>query len=149
MVLNNGTLSSGVIIRRPNTSPIYGGAAYNHAPQSESILYDKAGQRTSVAVTNAYYDTYGASVTGVEELREIYTYDPAGRLIRSDQSTGTLVSAPTQAQIDAPAAAPTTGTRRSTYSYDAMGRQLGQVDYKVDGTTAVYSRTISYNARGL
>lgn len=147
VVLNNGTLSNGAIIRRPAAHE-YSAEYLNRPPLSQSITYDKAGQRTSVAVTSAYYEQYGTYIESVWETKEIYKYDSAGRLIESWEVAGTATSMPTQAQIDSPAPATGTGVKRSAYTYDAMGRQLTQIDYGSNGITAVFSRTITYNTRG-
>ena len=147
VVLNNGTLSNGAIIRRPAAHE-YSAEYLNRPPLSQSITYDKAGQRTSVAVTSAYYEQYGTYIESVWETKEIYKYDSAGRLIESWEVTGTATSMPTQAQVDSPTPATGTGVKRSAYTYDAMGRQLTQIDYGSNGTTAVFSRTITYNTRG-
>ena len=86
--------------------------------QGEFISYNAAGQRQSVS---------GASG------REIYRYDAAGRLSSTEQTASSSA---------------TSGTVRSRYAYDGAGRQTSQTDYASNGTTVVFNRTATFNAKG-
>ena len=124
-----------------------------HAAGGKEILYNKAGERTAVLTTNyiaGTYNQYTGFLPGTfTENRESYTYDLAGRLKQINVSTGTPV-AETAAGSGVPSgtipSAPVGGTRRSTFTYDLMGRQTTQTDYQTDGTTIAYSRQASYDS---
>ncbi len=119
VVVNQGTLFNGAISR--------GSSLYNIG-SGQDIAYNTGGQRTSVLVTNSYFDGY----TGYSnDSKELYYYDEAGRLKETRQLDGTGATG--------------TGTRRSAYSYDLLGRQLSQTDYGANGTTIIFSRSASYN----
>ncbi len=121
VVTNQGQLVNGVITR---------GAAYGGVGGGQDITYDVKGQRTSVTVTNSYYDQYS---TYTSDTKELYTYDEAGRLIETRQLDGTGATG--------------TGVRRSLYSYDLIGRQISQSDYNAAGNQVVFSRSASYNMK--
>lgn len=137
VVVNQGVLDSGVITR--GMGAMYGGGG------GQDILYDVAGQRTAVATTQAYFDGYGGY--SAWESRENYFYDGAGRLSSTYQATGTAVSGGYGGTTTIPAASGT-GTLRSAFYYDSMGRATGQTDYDTNGYTALFSRSASYNAKG-
>ncbi|MFN5128422.1 MAG: hypothetical protein ACK519_00810 [Sphingomonadaceae bacterium] len=119
-------------------------------------MYDAAGQRVGVATTQyqaGYYDyDWGYYYEGsyyegsYNELREIYLYDGAGRLYQTQQSYGAAVSE--SAGANNVPAAPGTGTLKSSFGYDLMGRATSQSDYDYNGYTVMYSRSASYNAKG-
>ena len=85
-----------------------------------------------------YYNLVGEraytidSVEGGATRREDYVYDSAGRL--SEVKSGTNLSS--------------AGTKRADFTYDAMGRVTLQRDYDANGTTIVYSRSVTYNEKG-
>lgn len=137
VVVNQGVLESGVITR--GTAVVYGGGG------GQDIMYDAAGQRTAVATTQAYYDGYGG-YSG-NEVRENYFYDAAGRLAYTYQATGAAFSGGYGGPVIPPPASGT-GTLRSAYYYDGMGRMTSQTDYDVNGYTALYSRSAYYNTKG-
>lgn len=138
VVVNQGALSNGVITR--------GFAVYGLGGAGQDIAYNVAGQRTSVATTNAYFDGYGGYTAN--EAKELYYYDDGGRLIETREATGAAVSGGYGSGDPAVPAATGTGVRRSSYSYDLMGRQTLQQDYQTNGTTVVFSRSASYNEKG-
>jgi hypothetical protein len=113
-------------------------------------MYDAAGQRVGVATTQyqaGYYDyDWGYYEGSYNELREIYLYDGAGRLYQTQQSYGAAVSESAGAN-NVPAASGT-GTLKSSFGYDLMGRATSQSDYDYNGYTVMYSRSASYNAKG-
>lgn len=81
------------------------------------------------------YDAVGNRVTMyTPTVREDYTYNNAGQLATVRSGVNTL-TAP--------------GTLRSTYGYDAMNHITSQIDYESNGTTVAYSRTITFNDKGL
>lgn len=146
------------------TTIVRGANSANETSAGRDILYDAAGQRIAVLTTNYqvgyqdyYYDNYGyyygEYIPGyVQELRESYLYDSAGRLSQAQASAGV-----TQSEVYDPGtgtwtmpsgtvpAAPVTGTRRSQFTYDLMGRQTLQQDYDYSGNTVVFSRSVTYN----
>lgn len=135
LVMDRGMLSGGVIVRNAFDS------------NSKLIAYDKAGRRTDVQsleyIPGAYIYEFGWFPGMSNEQREIYSYDAAGRLAQVDLSKGAVVAD----GGGIPPAAPTTGTKRAAYIYDAMGRMTSQIDYEADGITAAYDRAITYNAK--
>ncbi|WP_298334529.1 LysM peptidoglycan-binding domain-containing protein [uncultured Erythrobacter sp.] len=147
VVIDRGVRSGSTIVRG-------NGAAYANGSidTGKEILYNKAGERTAVLTTKytAGYYFKGAGFPGsFSEQRESYTYDVGGRLTQIAVSTGAPVTE-TAFGSGTPSgtipAAPVNGTRRSTFAYDLMGRQLTQTDYAADGTTIVFSRQASYDS---
>lgn len=137
VVVNQGSLTNGVIGRGIST--------YGMTGTGQDIAYNIAGQRTSIATTNAYFDGYGGY--SANEVKELYVYDDAGRLIETREATGTIVAGTYGGDPVVPAATGT-GVRRSSYYYDLMGRQTLQQDYQANGTTVVFSRSAVYNEKG-
>ncbi|WEJ98137.1 MAG: polymorphic toxin-type HINT domain-containing protein [Candidatus Sphingomonas phytovorans] len=145
LVTDKGTLRGGQIVR--------GEAG------GQDILYNAAGDRVAILKTEygaGYYDyEYGYYNPGYYyENRETYLYDGAGRLSEVQVSTGGVVyeeydyyTGLTTPPASVPAA-PVAGTRRSSFGYDLMGRQISQSDYDYNGTTVIYSRTAGYNNKG-
>lgn len=133
VVTNQGVLQNGAIVR--------GMGDYYSVATGQDIMYNAAGERTAAATTQAYYDGYGGY--SVWEERENYFYDGAGRLSSTYKATGAAVygGQPVPAAFG-------TGTLRSVFSYDLMGRATLQTDYDADGTTAIYSRSAVYNVKG-
>lgn len=146
------------------TTIVRGANSANDTSAGRDILYDAAGQRIAVLTTNYqagyqdyYYDNYGyyygEYIPGyVQELRESYLYDSAGRLSQVQISAGATLSEVYDSGTGtwvmpsgAVPAAPVTGTRRSQFSYDLMGRQTLQQDYDYSGNTVVFSRSVTYN----
>ncbi|WP_298303583.1 glycohydrolase toxin TNT-related protein [uncultured Erythrobacter sp.] len=147
VVIDRGVRSGSTIVRG-------NGAAYANGSidTGKEILYNKAGERTAVLTTKytAGYYFKGSGFPGsFSEQRESYTYDVGGRLTQIAVSTGAPVTE-TAFGSGTPSgtipAAPVNGTRRSTFAYDLMGRQLTQTDYAADGTTIVFSRQASYDS---
>jgi YD repeat-containing protein len=124
VVTNQGKLENGVIVR---------GAGSYGVSAGQDILYDASGQRAAViSSTLSYYGGYygyGGTAT-TTDTRENYYYDAAGRL------SSTYVAPD----------ATSTGTIRTSISYDLMGRMSGQTDYEAG--VAVYNRTAYYNSKG-
>ncbi|WP_379551794.1 LysM peptidoglycan-binding domain-containing protein [Qipengyuania sp. DGS5-3] len=145
LVTDRGELSGGQIVRGNSNSSGIGG---------KDILYNKAGERIATLRTNynaGSYNEYTGYLPGTfSETREAYTYDLGGRLKEIKVSHGTPVFE-TAAGSGIPTgtipAAPVNGTRRSTFNYDLMGRQLTQTDYETNGTTIAYSRSATYNSK--
>ncbi len=138
VVVNQGVLEGGVINRGMNSIYIGNGGG-------QDIAYNVAGQRTSVAITNSYINGYTGYTAN--EVKELYSYDDAGRLIETREATGTAVVGDIGVNPAIPAATGT-GVRRSSYMYDLMGRQILQQDYQANGTTVVFSRSAAYNEKG-
>lgn len=150
LVTDRGVLRGGQIVRGES---VYGSSA------GQDILYNLAGERVAVLRTEGspgWYDYYyGYYNPGYYyETRENYLYDSAGRLSDVQVSTGTGVSEvydPYTYTYSPPTSvppAPSTGTERSHFTYDLVGRQTGQTDYEANGTTVAYSRTAYYNNKG-
>ncbi len=97
------------------------GGVISRGTTGVDIVYDAAGQRQYTI----------AMVSGTAK-REDYTYDNAGRVL--SVKSGTSLTAP--------------GTLRGAYTYDLMGRLLTQNDYATNGTSVVFSRANTYNAKG-
>ncbi len=147
LVTDRGVLRGGQIVRGEGG---YGTTA------GQDIQYNAAGERVAVLrteYTGGYYDYYwGYYYPGsYSESRESYIYNAAGRLYEVQQSSGAAVSGtydPYTYAYTAPTyipAAPVTGTVRSRFSYDTLGRQVGQTDYEANGTTVAYSRSAYFN----
>jgi trimeric autotransporter adhesin len=137
VVTNQGILENGQIVRGMNS--LYG------ASGSQDILYNAAGERTAVATLETSYDGYGGYT--VWEQRENYFYDTAGRLSSTYRATGSAVYGGYGTAPVIPAASGT-GTLRSVFGYDLMGRATSQTDYDTNGYTSVFSRSAAYNAKG-
>ncbi|OCC22946.1 hypothetical protein MB02_14365 [Croceicoccus estronivorus] len=141
LVVDRGVLSDGEIRR-------------NHADtDSLEILYDQAGRRTNVVKTvytpgSVIPGGWGTVPATYLERREIYNYNAAGSLSQVDIASGSLlVDQNPGTPPESVPSAPTTGTKRSSFTYDAMGRLTRQLDYDTGGANAVYDRAITYNAK--
>lgn len=117
---------------------------------SHDILYNLAGERTEVRTTlNVPESSRTHPYTGdliiiparYWETREAYGYDDAGRLATVKISQGSDTET-----LPLPAAATPTVVR-SQFEYDLLGRLTGQTDYDSDGTTEIFDRTVTYNAK--
>ncbi|MES2443088.1 MAG: LysM peptidoglycan-binding domain-containing protein [Pseudomonadota bacterium] len=150
LVTDRGVLRSGQIVRGEG---IYGSTA------GQDIQYNAAGDRVAVIKTEytpGGYDYYwGIYYPGnYYESRENYIYNPAGRIYEVQQSSGAAayeVYNPATGTYTAPTTiptAPTTGTVRSRFTYDLLGRQITQTDYEANGTTVAFSRSAAYNNKG-
>ena len=138
-----GELSNGAIVRG------HTGVDY---------LYDDAGQRISATRTfealahipfgggwDPYWGYNYIDVPYDVQRREDYTYDGNGnldtvRIAESsyvDNGNGTVDPTPL----------PSTGVLRADHNFDAMGRLSQQIDYASNGYTAVYHRSVNYNAK--
>lgn len=145
IVLNNGILNDGQIVRRPyGVEQVYSSWG---EPPSESVTYNKAGDRISVTTTQATFGTsYPAFwVTGYYEQKNTYAYDSAGRLETISEVSG--AEGPDTAPYSPPVASGT-GVVRSRFGYDALGRQISQSDYNAAGTQVVFNSTTTYNTKG-
>ncbi len=147
LVTDRGVLRGGQIVRGEGG---YGTTA------GQDIQYNAAGERVAVLrteYTGGYYDYYwGYYYPGsYSESRESYVYNAAGRLYEVQQSSGAAVSGtydPYTYAYTAPTyipSAPVTGTVRSRFTYDTLGRQIGQTDYEANGYTVAYSRSAYFN----
>ncbi|QNA86661.1 LysM peptidoglycan-binding domain-containing protein [Sphingomonas sp. So64.6b] len=133
VVTAKGILQAGAIVRGTTGS---------------DYMYDAAGQQvqrlTSASRSGYYNDPFGGYSFPYDyqaDIRETYAYNAAGSL-------ATVSLAESGYDIySGPSPIPTTDTLRSTYTYDAMGRVLNQVDY-TSGSTTGYQRTVTYNAKG-
>ncbi|WP_156915579.1 putative toxin [Caenibius tardaugens] len=137
LVIDRGILSGSTIVRN----------AQNNT--SKEILYDKAGRRVNVLTTlySPPASGSGFAIPGMyHEEREIYTYNAAGSLSQVDLGVGAVAVDATPGTPPTIPAAPTTGTKRSSFTYDAMGRVLTQQDFEADGTTVAYDRAVTYTA---
>lgn len=137
VVTNQGVLENGQIVR--------GVGGYYGVATGQDIFYNVAGERTATATTQAYFDGYGGYTA--YEVRENYFYDAAGRLASTYQATGASVYGGYGSTPAVPAASGT-GTLRSAFYYDLMGRMSSQTDYDTNGYTAIYNRTAYYNSKG-
>lgn len=85
------------------------------------ITYDLGGRRA-----------YTITAEGGTNKREDFTYDAEGRTI--EVKSGTSLTTP--------------GVKRADFTYDLMGRVTLQRDYQTNGTTVLYSRSVTYNDKG-
>ncbi|MFZ2032019.1 MAG: DUF6531 domain-containing protein, partial [Vitreimonas sp.] len=116
-----------------------------------TITYDAAGQRAETVTyfsdsqlvndseTHTHYTVYFTN-----ERDEFYTYDSGGRVTQINAVQGYYDSDP-GGSYNAPD--PANAVRRSSFSYDALGRLSGQTDYLTNGTTVSFSRAITLNAK--
>ncbi len=143
LVTDRGQLVGGQIVRGNGSATVDGG---------KDILYNKAGERVAVLTTEytpGVYNPYTGFLPGTyREARESYSYDLAGRLTQISVSQGTAVADNGSGQPSGTIpSAPTSGTRRSTFQYDLLGRQTVQMDYEANGTTVSFSRSAAYNVK--
>lgn len=146
LVVDRGILSDGVITRDFEDTG------------SKEILYDKAGRRVAVLnyrhTPGIYIPEYNIVIPGsYQEARESYQYDNAGRLSQADLSSGTAVgesydsATGAYSPVEPIPSAPASGTRRASFTYDAMGRLTLQREYEADGIVVAHDRSVSYNAK--
>jgi YD repeat-containing protein len=150
LVTDKGILRNGQIVRGET---VYGSGT------GQDILYNLAGERAAAIRTEyspGYYDyEWGYYNPGYYyETRESYVYNSAGRLYEVQASTGGAAyedydynTGLTTPPAVLPAA-PVTGTVRSRFTYDLVGRQISQSDYEWNGTTVAYNRNATYNNKG-
>jgi YD repeat-containing protein len=152
LVTDKGRLSGAV--GAAGTGIVRGYGAYFGSSSGQDILYNAAGERAAVLTTGysagAYGDNEGQTFDGsFYENRESYIYDIAGRLTQIQESTGAPVYE-TYFGSGIPSgtipSALVTGTPRSYFGYDLMGRQTSQSDYQYG--VSVYSRTAVFNSKG-
>ncbi|KPL66749.1 hypothetical protein SZ64_00705 [Erythrobacter sp. SG61-1L] len=165
VVINNGDLYNGVIsLATPINKDFVG-------DPSQSLTYNKAGQRISVT-TNQFYEYYlqpmdlppygsfsGSLTQYTATETERYVYDGAGRLNKIYVAGNTFnQQAYIGAALDAATGGPpmpsdqafvvyTAEVLRGTFAYDKLNRQTAQNTYDTDGTTVVYNTTTTYNTQ--
>lgn len=156
LVIDKGSLSGGAIVRGSGTSIAYNQAGERAYSQYGGAEVTRAGvwRRTAWGVhsywTERDYDD-GATwtqvtLTAVGDRRETYDYDAAGRLSAIKQQDAMVTFAEGTSAVYAGALG---GSRtRSTFGYDGQGRLTSQSDYATNGTSAVFSRNLTYNAKG-
>ncbi|WP_135212625.1 HNH endonuclease [Vitreimonas flagellata] len=135
VVTQMGQLTGGAIVRGGQGTDIFYDLAGNRAYTLRSFAdqyteYEEAwenGELVFVPIDYPFTNTQ----------REDYTYDALSRLTQVRSVNGTYWDPnPT-----------TAGVLRAAYAYDAMGRLTSQTDYDQNGTTVLYSRVATYNAK--
>jgi trimeric autotransporter adhesin len=152
-VLSDGKLVNGAITYSNNASSPTEYSTYDVAGRRVSV------ERVSIQTAQANNPDYVPAGNGDPQIgqpynyydyesheREDYGYNPDGTLaaIRvattsyADNGDGTITVNPP----------PATGDLKSSFTYDAMGRQTRQIDYLRNGTNVGYDHSVTYNAKG-
>ncbi len=113
----------------------------NRMVTSKGQLVSGAIVRGSTGVDTFYNSigqrAYSLQLVSGQTRREDYVYDLENRPVEVKSVTGTFGAVPS---------AP--GVKRADFTYDGMGRVTLQRDYDVNGTAILFSRSMTYNAKG-
>lgn len=142
VTLDEGALSGGTIVRGAN---------------GRSFIYDLVGNRIQSVHNATRMAWVYTGHTGLDDpvsevpytaaIREDYTFDAGGRLLTVRIAEGGYST--NRAGVITPGPVPTSpGGIKASFTYDALGRQMRQIDWLWDGATAAYDRQISYNSKG-